>query len=104
MRPASVALLLLVSNHCSASSDTLELTLSWLQNLAPQNIEFTMLKSAIKFMGCKQKEYMAALNQPLTEHVVLEMGLGYAKGNSLLGSVQSKDIRERVFLYTSISI
>ena len=55
-------------------------------------------------MGCKQKEYMAALNQPLTEHVVLEMGLGYAKGNSLLGSVQSKDIRERVFLYTSISI
>jgi len=54
--------------------------MNWLQAWAPSNIEFTVEKSAIKFSGCKQKEYLAVLNQALTKNILLEMGLGYAKG------------------------
>ena len=99
MKAALLFSFLLVSSHCSASSDTMGIALRWLQTLAPQNIEFTMLKSAIKFRGCKQKEYMAALNQPLTEHVVLEMGLGYAKGTHSWGVYNQKiSVKEFSFI------
>jgi hypothetical protein len=80
MKSVLVATCLLVSNHCSARPATLATTLNWLQTWAPQNIEFTLEKSAIKFSGCKQKKYLAAFNQPLTENFVMEMRLGYAKG------------------------
>lgn len=85
MKSVLLAISLLVSSHCSASSDALAITMSWLQTWAPQNIEFSVEKSAIKFSGCKQKEYLAVLNQPLTENFVLEMGLGYAKGRHSWG-------------------
>ena len=80
MRSILLATCLMVSSHCAARTDALAATLDWLQSWSPQNIEFKMVKSAIKFSGCKQKEYLAAMNQPLSENLVLEMGLGYAKG------------------------
>jgi hypothetical protein len=90
MKAFLLATFLLISSHCSASSDALATTLSWMQTWAPQNIEFKVEKSAIKFSGCKQKEYLAALNQPLTENFVLEMGLGYAKGRHSWGVFSQK--------------
>jgi hypothetical protein len=90
MKSVLLALCLLVSSYCSASSDTLAITLSWLQTWAPQNVEFKMLKSGIKFSGCKQKEYLAALKQPLTENIVLEIGLGYFKGRHSWGVFNQK--------------
>lgn len=90
MKASLLATFLLVPTHCYASSDTLAITLSWLQTWAPQNVEFKMVKSAIKFSGCKQKEYFATLNQPLNEKIVLEMGLGYAKGAHSWGVFKQK--------------
>jgi hypothetical protein len=94
-----LAAFLTVSSHCSASSDVLAATLSWLQTWAPQNVEFKMVKSAIKFSGCKHKEYLAALSQPLTENIVLEMGLGYAKGRHSWGVFNQKiSVKEFSFI------
>jgi hypothetical protein len=99
MKAVLSAICLLVSNHCSASLDTLATTLSWLQTWAPQNVEFKMVKSAIKFSGCKQKEYLAALNQPLTKNIVLEMGLGYDKGAHSWGVFNQKiSVKEFFFI------
>ena len=99
MRFVITATLLLVSSHCFASSDTLTRTLNWLQTWAPQNVEFKMLKSGIKFSGCKQKEYLAALNQPLTENIVLEIGLGYYKGRHSWGVFNQKiSLKELSFI------
>ena len=99
MKSALLATCLMVSSHCSASSDPLATSLSWLQTLAPQNIEFKIVKSAIKSSGCKQKVYLAALNQPLTENVVLEMGLGYAKGTHSWGVFNQKiSVKEFSFI------
>lgn len=99
MKSVLLVICLLISSHCSASSDALATTLSWLQTWAPQNIEFKVAKSAIKFSGCKQKEYLAALNQPLTENIVLEMGLGYAKGSHSWGVFNQKiSVKEFSFI------
>jgi hypothetical protein len=99
MKSVLLATFLMVSSYCSASSDALAITLSWLQTWAPQNVEFKMVKSAIKFSGCKQKEYLAALNQPLTENILLEMGLGYAKGAHSWGMFNQKiSIKEFSFI------
>jgi hypothetical protein len=99
MKSVLLATFLMVSSHCSASSDALAITLSWLQTWAPQNVEFKMVKSAIKFSGCKQKEYLAALNQPLTENILLEMGLGYAKGAHSWGMFNQKiSVKEFSFI------
>ena len=99
MKSVLLALCLLVSSYCSASSDTLAITLSWLQTWAPQNVEFKMLKSGIKFSGCKQKEYLAALKQPLTENIVLEIGLGYFKGRHSWGVFNQKiSLKELSFI------
>jgi hypothetical protein len=99
MKSVLLATCLMVSSHCSASSDALATPLSWLQTLAPQNIEFKMVKSAIKFSGCKQKEYLAELNQPITENIVLEMGLGYAKGTHSWGVFNQKiSVKEFIFI------
>jgi hypothetical protein len=89
----------MVSSHCSASSDALATTLGWLQTWVPQNVEFKMLKSAIKFNGCKQKEYVAAYNQPFTDNVLLEMSLGYAKGTHSWGVFNQKiSVKEFSFI------
>jgi hypothetical protein len=99
MRTVLLVTFLLVSSHCSASTDVMANTLSWLQTWAPQNVEFKVVKSAIKFRGCKQKEYLAALNQPLTEDIVLEMGLGYAKGAHSWGVFNQKiSVKEFYFV------
>ena len=99
MKSVLLATCLFISSHCSVSSDTLVTTLSWLQTWAPQNLEFKMVKSAIKFSGCRQKEYLAALNQPLTEKIVLEMGLGYAKGSHSWGVFNQKvSVKEFSFI------
>jgi hypothetical protein len=90
MKSVLVITCLLMSPFCSASSDVLENTFGWLQTWAPQNIEFKVEKSAIKFKGCKQKEYLALMNQPLTENIILEMGLGYAKGRHSWGVFNQK--------------
>ena len=90
MKAALLFSFLLVSSHCYASSDTMGIALRWLQTLAPQNIEFTMLKSVLKFKGCKQKEYITALNQPLTKYFVVEVGLDYAKGIHSWGVLNQK--------------
>ena len=90
MKSILLATCLTVSSHCSANSDMLATTLNWMQTWAPQNIEFKVTKSAIKFSGCKQKEYLAVLNQPLTQKIVLEMGLGYAKGSHSWGMFNQK--------------
>ncbi|WP_293750134.1 hypothetical protein [uncultured Paraglaciecola sp.] len=90
MKSVLLATCLLISSHCSANSDVLASTLNWLQTWAPQNVEFKVEKSAIKFSGCKQKEYLAAFNQPLTENFVLEMGVGYAKGAHSWGVFKQK--------------
>jgi hypothetical protein len=99
MKSVLLAAFLMLSSHCSASSDVLATTLKWLQIWTPQNVEFTMVKSAIKFSGCKQKEYLAALNQPLTENIMLEMGLGYAKGTHSWGVFNQKiSVKEFSFI------
>jgi len=99
MRTVLLVTFLMVSSHCSASSDLLATTFSWLQTWAPQNVEFKVAKSAIKFSGCKQKEYLAALNQPLTKDIVLEMGLGYAKGAHSWGVFKQKiSVKEFFFI------
>jgi hypothetical protein len=99
IKPFLLTACLMVSSHCSASSDALETTLSWLQTWTPQNVEFKMVKSAIKFSGCKQKEYLAALNQPLTDNIMLEMGLGYAKGAHSWGVFNQKiSVKEFTFI------
>jgi hypothetical protein len=77
LRLVIVAALSLLSRHRPASSDALAIALNWLQIWAFQNVEFKMLKSGVKFSGCKQKEYLAALNQLPTENIILEIGLGY---------------------------
>jgi hypothetical protein len=99
MKSVLLATFLMVSSHCSASPDALAITLNWLQTWAPPNVEFKMVKSAIKFSGCKQKEYLAALNQPLTENILLEMGLGYAKGAHSWGMFYQKiSVKEFYFI------
>ncbi|GAC20525.1 hypothetical protein [Paraglaciecola arctica] len=99
MKSVLLAACILVSSHCAASSDALATTMSWLQTWAPQNIEFNLAKSAIKFTGCKQKEYLAALTQPLTENFVLEVGLGYAKGKHSWGVFSQKvSVKEFSFI------
>ncbi len=77
LRLVIVAALSLLLRHRPASSDALAIALNWLQIWASQNVEFKMLKSGVKFSGCKQKEYLAALNQLPTENIILEIGLGY---------------------------
>jgi hypothetical protein len=104
MKSVLLATFLMVSSHCSASSDALAITLSWLQTWAPQNVEFKMVKSAIKFSGCKQKEYLAALNQPLTENILLEMGLGYAKGAHSWGCLIKKSPLKNFLLFLDINL
>ncbi|MGS2721450.1 hypothetical protein [Paraglaciecola aestuariivivens] len=81
---------LTLSQFSWASQDVIENTLGWFQSLAPQNIEFKVEKSAIKFSGCKQKEYFALFNQPISNKMVLEMGLGYAKGKHTFGAYNQK--------------
>lgn len=99
MRTILLATCLIISSHCYAGSDTLSKTLSWLHTWTPQSIEFKVVKSAIKFSGCKQKEYLAAINQPLTENIVLEMGLGYAKGRHSWGAYNQKiSVKEFIFI------
>ena len=99
MKSVLLATSLLVSSYCSASLDSLATTLSWLQTWAPQNIEFKIVKSAIKFSGCKQKEYLAAWYQPITEDMVLEIGLGYAKGAHSWGVFNQKvSVKEFSFI------
>ncbi|WP_339723535.1 hypothetical protein [uncultured Paraglaciecola sp.] len=90
MKSVLLATCLLVSSHCCASSDALATTLNWLKTWTPQNIEFTVAKSSIKFRGCKQKEYLAAFHQPLTENIVVEMAVGYAKGRHSWGVFSQK--------------
>jgi hypothetical protein len=99
MKSFLLTIFLMVSSHSSASTDVLANTLNWLQTLTPQNLEFKVAKSAIKFSGCKQKEYLAALNQPLTENIVLEMGVGYAKGRHSWGVFNQKiSVKEFFFI------
>jgi hypothetical protein len=99
MKAVLIATFLMVSSHCCASSDALANTLNWLQTLAPQNLEFKMTTSAIKFNGCKQKEYLASLNQPITKNITLEMGLGYAKGAHSWGIFnQNVSVKEFFFI------
>jgi hypothetical protein len=99
MRSILLATCLLVSSQCSANSDALAMTMSWLQAWTPQNIEFKVAKSAIKFSGCKQNKYLAAFNQPLTKNIVLEMGLGYAKGKHSWGVFSQKvSVKEFSFI------
>lgn len=99
MKSFLLATCLLMSSNCFANTDPLAATLNWLQTWAPQNIEFKVAKSAIKFNGCKQKEYLAALNQSLTENFVLEMGLGYAKGAHTWGVFKQKiSVKEFSFI------
>ena len=99
MRTVLLATFLMVSSHCCASSDALANTLNWLQTWAPQNIEFKVAKSAIKFSGCKQKEYLASFNQPVTKNIMLEMGLGYAKGAHSWGMFNQKvSVKEFSFI------
>lgn len=99
MKSVLIIPFILMSSFCSASSDVLDNTFAWLQTLAPQNIEFKVAKSAIKFSGCKQKEYSALLHQPLTENFTLEMGLGYAKGRHSWGVFNQKiSVKELSFI------
>lgn len=99
MKSVLLATGILISSQCSADSEELATTLSWLQTWAPQNIEFKVEKSAIKFSGCKQKQYLAAFNQPLTENIVLEMELGYAKGKHIWGVFSQKiSVKELTFI------
>ena len=49
-----------------------------------------MTKSAIKFNGCKKKEYLASLNQPINKNIMLEMGLGYAEDAHSWGAFNQK--------------
>ncbi|MBL4631470.1 MAG: hypothetical protein JKY14_10040 [Paraglaciecola sp.] len=99
MKSVLLTTLLMVSSHCSASSEALSTTLNWLQTWAPQNVEFKVVKSALKFSGCKQKEYLAVFNQPLTENIVLEMGLGYAKSAYSWGLFNQKtSVKELSFI------
>ena len=99
MRAVLIATFLMVSSHCCASSDALANTLNWLQTWAPQNLEFKMTTSAIKFNGCKQKEYLASLNQPITKNITLEMDLGYAKGAHSWGVFNQKvSVKEFFFI------
>jgi hypothetical protein len=90
MKSILLATSILISSHCFASSDVLATSLNWLKTWTPQNIEIKVAKSDIKFSGCKQKEYLAAFNQPLTENIILEMGLGYAKGKHSWGVFSQK--------------
>ncbi|MEP1448082.1 MAG: hypothetical protein ABJK37_18410 [Paraglaciecola sp.] len=99
MKSVLVAALLLLSSHCYASSDVLATTLTWLKTWSPKNIEFKTAKSAIKFNGCRQKEYLAAFNQPLTESLTLEMAVGYAKGKHSWGVFSQKvSVKEFTFV------
>ena len=99
MRSVIVIVCLLIPNICSASSDVLENTFGWLQAWAPDNIEFKVDKSAIKFNGCKQKEYSALLHQPLSDNFIFEMGLGYAKGRHSWGVFNQKiSVKEISFI------
>lgn len=99
MKSVLVMTCLLMSNLCSASSDVMDNTFAWLQTLAPENIEFKVEKSSIKFSGCKQKEYLALMHQPVTENITLEMGLGYAKGRHSWGVFNQKiSVKELSFI------
>ncbi|MBU3002176.1 hypothetical protein [Paraglaciecola arctica] len=99
MKSILVTTSILISSHSYASSDVLATTLNWLKTWSPQNIEFTMLKSAIKFNGCRQKEYLAAFNQPLTDNITLEMAVGYAKGKHSWGVFSQKiSVKEFTFV------
>ena len=104
MRAVLIATFLMVSSHCCASSDALANTLNWLQTWAPQNLEFKMTTSAIKFNGCKQKEYLASLNQPITKNITLEMGLGYAKGAHFWGIFNQKVSVKEFFLFRDTNL
>lgn len=85
MKAVLVVTSLLLFSHCAVASKVLEPAFKWLQSYAPQGIEFKVEKSAIRFNGCKQKEYFALFNQPLSEKFVVELGLGYAKGRHSMG-------------------
>jgi hypothetical protein len=99
MKTVILAISMMLSSCCSASSEMLTTTLDWLQTWAPQNIEFKVEKSSIKFNGCKQKEYLALVNQPITENIVLEMGVGYAKGRHSWGAFNQKiSVKELSFI------
>ena len=99
MRIVLLVTFLMVSSHCFANSDALANTLNWMQTWAPQNLEFKMTKSAIKFKGCKQKDYFASLNQPITKNIMLEMGLGYAEGAHSWGAFNQKvSVKEFSFI------
>ena len=90
MKIILICISLLLPNLCAAKTDVLESAFNWLQNLSPKNIEFNVEKSTIKFNGCKQTEYSAVINQPLTNSTVLEMGLGYSKGQHSWGVFNQK--------------
>lgn len=90
MKSILYATALLISTQCSANTDAIAATVTWLQSWAPQTIQLTVQESVINFSGCKQKEYLAAFTQPLSKNVVLEMGLGYAKGVHSWGSYNQK--------------
>jgi hypothetical protein len=85
MKSALLIACLIMSNVCAAGSDAFDATFKWLKTWAPQNIEFVVEKSSIKFSGCKQKEYLALIHQPISKNIMLEMGLGYAKGRHSWG-------------------
>lgn len=65
----------------------------------PQHITFKMVTSAIKFSGGKQEEYLGVINQSITENMVLEMRLDYAKGRHSWGAHNQKiSVKEFIFI------
>ncbi|GAA0853777.1 hypothetical protein [Aliiglaciecola litoralis] len=70
----------LIGGACQAEENFVAQSVNWLKSGLPESVNVEFQKSRIKFNGCKHREYVLALTQPLSKNFSLEGGVTYAKG------------------------
>lgn len=90
--------MMLVCINCQAQENYISAGIQWLKSSLPETTKVELIKSRIKFDGCKHREYELAFTQPINQSFSLEGGFSYAKG-SLNWGVNNQQISVRRYSF-----